>query len=185
MWVLFWVGGWSTTASEVFSSPISVTLLSSLLSYLKKHRKHIFVPEFLFVCSFICLFLTVLHSQMLMTKVRTEYNFTGFYVWASSLSQHVWELFSWISPVSWQVNNFTCCHCALPKRKKKKKKDLKALCFQRLSLLFTVFSRSQEWESSKIAIPLITFFFFFFLYQSKKHYFRTLSHDHVDKTASI
>lgn len=164
------------------SFPVLYPWLSSLLSYFQKHRKHIFVPEFLFVCSFICLFLTVLHSQMLMTKVRTEYNFTGFYVWASSLSQHVWELFSWISPVSWQVNNFTCCHCALPK----KKKDLKALCFQRLSLLFTVFSRSQEWESSKIAIPLINVFvFFFFLYQSKKHYFRTLSHDHVDKTASI
>lgn len=51
--------------------------------------------------------------------------------------------------------------------KKKKKKDLKALCFQRLSLLFTVFSRSQEWESSKIAIPLITFFFFSFFTRVK------------------
>lgn len=51
----------------------------------------------------------------------------------------------------------------------KKKKDLKALCFQRLSLLFTVFSRSQEWESSKIAIPLISVFVFFFFFTRVKN----------------
>lgn len=163
MWVLFWVGGWSTTASEVFSSPISVTLLSSLLSYLKKHRKHIFVPEFLFVCSFICLFLTVLHSQMLMTKVRTEYNFTGFYVWASSLSQHVWELFSWISPVSWQVNNFTCCHCALPKRKKKKKRSKGFVLSKTISSLYCILQVSGMGVQQNSNSPDYLFFFFFSL----------------------
>lgn len=36
-----------------------------------------------------------------------------------------------------------------------KKEDLKALHFQRQPLLFSIFSRSPEWESSDTAIPLI------------------------------